>query len=118
MLDERIRQLRKENNYTQQGLAEEIDVTSQVVSNWERAYTFPDVDDLRKLTQTLHTTSDYLLGLSDSSVDEFSRIKQHMSKLDISLPLFLKYEELIKLDVMNIRQLENYFQFLLQQQER
>ncbi|SDJ00353.1 helix-turn-helix domain-containing protein [Salimicrobium halophilum] len=117
MLDERIKQLRKENKYTQQGLADEIEVTSQVVSNWERAYTFPDVNDLRKLAAALHTTSDYLLGLSDTSIDEFSKINHHVKQLNLSPPLFLKYEEIVKLEPANIQQLENYFQFLLQQQQ-
>lgn len=118
MLNEKIKQLRKENKYTQQELAAKIEVTSQVVSNWERAYTFPDVNDIRNLASSLHTTSDYLLGLSDTSVDQYSKIIQHMKDMELSPPLFLQYEELIKLDARNIQQLENYFQFLLQQQQQ
>ncbi|AKG04514.1 hypothetical protein AAV35_006740 [Salimicrobium jeotgali] len=117
MLNERIKKLRKENRYTQQELAEEIEVTSQVVSNWERAYTFPDVNDVRNLAKALHTTSDYLLGLSDNSVDQYSRILRHLEEIDLSCPLFLQYDKLTELDAQNIHQLENYFQFLLQQQQ-
>ncbi|SIS37401.1 helix-turn-helix domain-containing protein [Salimicrobium flavidum] len=118
MLHEKIKELRKENNYTQQELAAKIEVTSQVVSNWERAYTFPDVNDIRNLASALYTTSDYLLGLSDSSVDQYSKIMQHMREMNLSPPLFLKYEELMKLETSNVQQLENYFQFLLQQQKQ
>lgn len=58
---QRIRDLRKKHNWTQQQLADRINVSSQVISNWERGYTDPDHDDISRLAKTLNTSADYLL---------------------------------------------------------
>ncbi len=61
---ERIRILRNKKKLTQQNLANQINVSSQVISNWERGYTSPDYDDITKLADALEATADYLLGRS------------------------------------------------------
>ncbi|NOU95319.1 helix-turn-helix domain-containing protein [Paenibacillus sp. LMG 31456] len=57
----RIKKLRKEYKWTQQDLADKVNVTSQVVSNWERGYTNPDKSDLSNLSKILIVTTDYLV---------------------------------------------------------
>ncbi|WP_371374831.1 helix-turn-helix domain-containing protein [Sporomusa aerivorans] len=62
----RVKQLRKNKGLTQKQLADMINVSPQVISNWERAYT-PGIshDDLSRLASVLDTTTDYLTGISD-----------------------------------------------------
>ena len=57
----RIRELRKNSGWTQKDLALRIDVSPQVVSNWERAYTAPDTEDVANLARVFDVPADYLL---------------------------------------------------------
>ena len=58
---ERIVKLRKENNYTQEKLAELMDVSRQSVSKWESDIAYPDIDKLIKLSDLFDCSIDYLL---------------------------------------------------------
>ena len=66
MLPDRLRSCRKAANYTQQELAEKLDVTQQTVGFWETGRRNPDVPMLVRLAGIFHVTTDYLLGLSDT----------------------------------------------------
>lgn len=57
----RIKKLRKYRNLTQQQLAAQVNVSSQVVSNWEREYSNPDHDDISRLAKVLEVSADYIL---------------------------------------------------------
>lgn len=61
----RIRSMRKLNHLTQKQLADKINVSSQVISNWERGYTNPDHEDVAMLARVLNCSADYLLGNTD-----------------------------------------------------
>ena len=62
----RIRTTRKKMHLTQKQLASKVNVSAQVISNWERGYTNPDYDDVLRLAQALDTSADYLMGLTDN----------------------------------------------------
>ncbi|MDH6351879.1 transcriptional regulator with XRE-family HTH domain [Brevibacillus sp. 1238] len=65
---QRIKRLRKQKGWTQQQLAKRVNVSPQVVSNWEREYTPLDHDDIAKLALILETKADYILfGKDDPS---------------------------------------------------
>lgn len=61
----RIKQVRKLRGYSQQRLADELNVNQTAISQWERGTTTPSYALLTKLAQLLEVSSDYLLGLSD-----------------------------------------------------
>lgn len=65
----RIRELRRRNDLTQEKLADLLGVTYQSVSKWECGVTFPDLAMIGPLTKLLHVTSDELLGLTKETVD-------------------------------------------------
>lgn len=66
----RLRQLRKDRNLTQQQLATLIGVKNSVISFYEVGERMPSPDALRKLALALHVTTDYLLGIErGASVD-------------------------------------------------
>ena len=58
----RIKTKRKENRFTQIELAELVNVSSQVISNWERGYSDLSSDDVARLADALDCTTKYLLG--------------------------------------------------------
>lgn len=61
-IGKRIKQSRKEKNLTQTELAKLVNVSSQVISNWEREYTSPNNDDIARLSKALEVSADYLIG--------------------------------------------------------
>ncbi|MGN1345757.1 MAG: helix-turn-helix domain-containing protein [Eubacteriales bacterium] len=68
-LGQRIRELRRRNDLTQEKLADLLGVTYQSVSKWECGVTSPDLSLIGPLTRLLHVTSDELLGLNQPVTD-------------------------------------------------
>ena len=50
-LGKRLQELRKENNYSQEDLAEKVGVTRQTISKWELDETSPDIKQSKKLAE-------------------------------------------------------------------
>lgn len=63
---ERIKYLRKSNNWTQKNIADFLHVAEITVSSWERNRTEPDIETIVKISILFHVTTDYLLGKMDS----------------------------------------------------
>ena len=61
----RLKELRLSNGYSQKQLAEQIEVTAQSVSLWERGPRKPDNKTIGLLCFALNCTKEYLLGLTD-----------------------------------------------------
>ncbi|MBQ8555718.1 MAG: helix-turn-helix transcriptional regulator [Clostridia bacterium] len=57
-----ISRLRRERNMTQMQLADEMNVSFQAVSNWERGQSMPDIAKLPALSEFFGVTIDELLG--------------------------------------------------------
>ena len=62
--------LRREHNMTQMALADEMGVSFQAVSNWERGQTMPDISKLPELAELFGTTIDALLGCHSSLIEK------------------------------------------------
>ena len=71
---QKIREARTARNMTQMGLADEMGVSYQAVSNWERGSSMPDISKLEQLCNTLHITIYELLGTEDPQTKTGSRI--------------------------------------------
>lgn len=65
---ERIKELREQNGLTQSELARKIYVTRSSVNAWEMAISIPSTEKIFQLCQILHTSADYLIGLTDHEV--------------------------------------------------
>lgn len=63
-IGERIRRKRKEKGLTQSGLGSSVNVSSQVISNWERGYSHPNHDDVARLAEALDCSTEFLHGRS------------------------------------------------------
>lgn len=64
-LGEKIRQLR-EGKYTQEELAELLNVHNVTISKWENGLQSPNSKRVTELARILGTTTEYLLGQSES----------------------------------------------------
>lgn len=56
-----LKRLRKKSNLSQDMLAERLCVSQQTVSSWERGKSYPDLDMLVQIGETLQTTPNVLL---------------------------------------------------------
>lgn len=64
-LSEKILNLRKANNLTQEQLAEKAGVARQSVSKWESGQSLPELDKIVTLCEIFNVTTDYLLKPSE-----------------------------------------------------
>lgn len=69
MTGQKISQLRKEKQLTQNDLAQTLHVSIAAVSKWERGLNFPDLTLLEPLAEALDTTAAELLGLENAPVE-------------------------------------------------
>lgn len=60
--NEKLQQLRKEKEWTQEQLAEELYVSRTAVSKWENGKGYPNIDSLKRLSKILGISIDELLS--------------------------------------------------------
>ena len=77
---QRITNLRKEKELTQNDIAEKIGVTAQAVSKWENDQATPDIDILIKLSDIFEISLDELLGKEK----KITVLNERPSKKDIN----------------------------------
>jgi len=66
----RLQNLRKENNLSQEALAEKLGISRQAVSKWERAEASPDTDNLIALAHLYKISLDELLNVEGAGTEE------------------------------------------------
>ena len=80
----RVKELMKENRYSQKKLCEICGVTEAAFSRYMTSDRLPRTDVLANIANTLHTTSDYLLGNDNKYGYEQLKILLASSKDDLS----------------------------------
>ncbi len=61
MLADKLSQLRKKSGWSQEELADRMEVSRQAVSKWESAQSVPDLEKLLRLSRLFGVSTDYLL---------------------------------------------------------
>lgn len=61
MIGDKIKLLRRKRKLTQSQLANELNVTAQAVSKWEKGLSYPDIETIIKISEFFGVTTDYLL---------------------------------------------------------
>ena len=80
-LGKRIAEIRRENDLTQEDLAEICSVTRQTISNWENSKSYPDLETLVLISDTYGVSLDVLLKGDKKMVSEITKEqKQGRSK--------------------------------------
>jgi transcriptional regulator with XRE-family HTH domain len=106
ILGSRIKSLREKNGISQKRLAESLGITNVQLSRYETGDRNPDPEMIKKIAETLDTTTDYLLGLADSpsSTHKDDRInlafynydgltEEEKDYLDMQLEIFRKMKQ-------------------------
>lgn len=87
-VNERIKQLRIDNNLTQSDLAEKVGLTYVQIGRYEKGKSNPSADVLQKLANALNTSTDYLMNGESEQVEaqlvdkELIRQFQEIQKLN------------------------------------
>lgn len=76
MFAENLKKIRKDKGYTQEILAEKLNVVRQTVSKWEKGLSLPDVDMLSKIANVLETDVNILLDGQITTTDQSEIVKQ------------------------------------------
>ncbi|MBR6790328.1 MAG: helix-turn-helix transcriptional regulator [Oscillospiraceae bacterium] len=74
ILADKIIQLRKQNGWSQEELAEQLGVSRQAVSKWESAASVPDLNRILQMSELFGVSTDYLLkdGVETPSAPEMA----------------------------------------------
>lgn len=67
---EKISILRKNNNYTQEQLADILGVSRQAISKWESGSAYPETDKLIRISELFNCSLDYLLKQSETKTSK------------------------------------------------
>lgn len=83
----RVKTARETMRYTQENLAERIDVSVQYISDLERGVVGASLPTIIKLRQVLHTSSDFLLmgKEGENTVDHLTEKLRHISPKQLEL---------------------------------
>lgn len=82
MLSDNIRNLRKNNNMSQDDLAERLGVSRQSVSLWENGQTQPTVENIIALTKIFNVTANELLDEGAESADDTAQPAEPMPEAE------------------------------------
>ena len=75
-LSDKIVRLRKEKGWSQETLAEKLNVSRQAVSRWEGATACPDANNILQLSKLFGVTTDYLLNDDFESDNDLPKVKE------------------------------------------
>ena len=75
----KLQKIRKDNNITQEGLADKLNVSRQAVSKWESGSAYPDTEKLIQISKIFNVSLDDLIN---DNVDIDKNKNEKMKKLD------------------------------------
>ena len=88
---EKLKKMRKENELSQEQLAEKLNVTRQAVSKWESG-ALPDVDNIVKISTFFDCSLDYLMSNKEEIEEEgFNEIKEDCHRNKWKVPWDIKW---------------------------
>jgi len=121
ILGDRLKELREQNNLTQKRAAVIFGLTNFQLSRYEKGQSNPDPDLIAKFADYYEVSSDYLLGRSNkpdqdkqNDLDSISEINRLLEKYEIDEMSFFDIEKWKSMSPEQIRELESYFQYLVQ----
>ena len=83
LIADKIKKLRKDNNMTQEDLADKLNVSRQTVSKWETNVGVPDIDNIKAICNLFNISTDELLDYNNELVK-----KKKQFIIDMSVLLF------------------------------
>jgi len=110
MLSENIKILRKQKGYTQETLAQQLNVVRQTVSKWEKGVSVPDAEMLNTLSELFEVPVSQMLG---NNIEENLDPDETNSKIDeIAKQLAVLNEQLANQAVRKRKNVKRIFAIL------
>ncbi|MGX9758194.1 helix-turn-helix domain-containing protein [Clostridioides difficile] len=114
-LGEKIVKLRKEYNYSQELLAERLDVSRQTISKWELDQAKPDLENIKNISNLFNTTYDYLIDESNlcskDITDNISKDIDWTKAWSAKYPILESYVDINGIEKYQIAMEELYSKF-------
>ena len=90
ILADKIMNLRKKAGWSQEELAEQLNVTRQSVSKWEGARAVPDMEKVVQMSRIFGVSTDYLLKdeIEEDKREIKARKKRRMPKIESPILIF------------------------------
>ena len=111
---ERLKELRKENGYTQVMLAEALGLSKGTVAMWETGKRTPDYEFINKMSDMFDRRIDYILGYSDDptspkltqeQIEELGKWEIQSEQIDV-IRQFLRLDAYGRMNVKTLIQRE------------
>lgn len=80
-MQNRIKQLRKEQHMTQVRLSIELEVSQETISSYESGKYYPSFPILVQMSEILNTSIDYMMGLSNVRHPELSALPEEIENM-------------------------------------
>jgi transcriptional regulator with XRE-family HTH domain len=109
VIGQKIANLRKQKDMTQQELADSLYVSRQAISKWERGEGLPSIEILSDLTKLFEVSIDYILDSSDILENDYQTMMQQYPRESV----IYKY-----LNSSNLNEDFKSIFYLLKQEER
>lgn len=97
MIENRIRELRKNHSMSQEALGAIINTTQQTVSKMEKSTFAISTDLLINMSYYFNVTSDYILGISDIKRDLNGQLRMNQ-ELEKCYDIVLRYNNLSEIN--------------------
>ena len=85
ILADKIIRLRKKNGWSQEELADKMNISRQAVSKWERDLSFPDISSIPKLAEIFEVSVDELIQVKTETKENIGK-----NKVDVIVDTALK----------------------------
>lgn len=79
-LSDNLKKIRKDNNLSQEQLAEKLGVSRQSVSKWESGIAYPEMDKVLQICKMFNLNIDELLNQNIKEVRETKEVKSNINK--------------------------------------
>lgn len=97
ILGKKIAELRKLHHYSQESLAEQMNVSRQTISKWETDLSVPDIERIIKLSEIFHVSLNELLQINQEKAinhEEITIIDNDLYIQKIDYHIFYKDKEI------------------------
>lgn len=90
----RLIDLRQRNGYTQQMIADKLNICVSSVKNWESGNCLPGTENIYALADLYHVTTDYILGRdTDNMICVPNASKKEVQRLTRMIQAYMDYRQ-------------------------
>ena len=100
----RLRHLRKDNNFTQQDIANKLNVSQNAVYNWESGKREPSLEIIEKLAEIYNVSPSYIVGW-----DEYAEINDKDAEIAFEILKYVNDNAPSNLDPEIVKEIQSYF---------